>query len=312
MNRRNLKILIINRLPLFCFCLFFATQVFGQAKLSCDSLLNFLSKRNDWDQLKEISKVVIELDIESCVLDQQHQDKITSESISNLFKMTGYFIDKKRIPLLMINLNPSLNTSLQDYNSQYLLFWVAESGLLEDEVLNKIKQNFEQGIYYRLLFDYSKKITIEQKKEIEQVFYHPDIEGEYPRIIKRKKWLTALLLATENHSDAENYLLKTVQTLISKIKRKSDRSLIYTYGYDLVHTKNNRLVNYIVDEFLMGDYEWWDWDTGYSDFEAGREILSKVIDTPIFSETRMMEVKVQKQHVRKWFKEHRDNYTFKP
>lgn len=312
MNSHKLKIHMINQLSLFCFCLFFATQVFGQAKLNCDSLLNFLNKRNDWDQLKEISKVVIELDIESCVLGQQDQDKITYELISNLFRMTGYFMDKKRIPLLMINLNPSLNTSLKDYNGQNLLFWVAESGSPDEEVLNKIKQNFEQGIYYRVLFDYSKKLNLEQKKEVEQVFYHQETVEGHNRIVKSKKWLAALLLATESHPDAENYLLKTVQTAISKGNEKYERSLIYKYGYDLAHTRNNRLINYIVDEFLMGDYEWWDWDTGYSDFEAGREILSKVIDTPIFAETFMLEEKIQRQRIRKWFKEHRDNYTFKP
>lgn len=313
MNRRKLKTLMINRLPLFCFCLFFATQVFGQAKFNCDSLLNFLGQRNNHgDRFDEIAKILPGLDLETCVLENNNSAKINDELIHNLYSLIHHCKDKKRIPLLMIELNPRLDEGLQHSNNQLLVIYASRSGLGDEEVLNKIKQNFKLETYYRLFFGFKKKLSNGQKREAEQVFYHQETVDSHTRIVESKKWLAALLLATENHSDAENYLLETVQTAISKIKKKYERSLIYKYGYDLVHTKNNLLVNYIVDEFLMGDYEWWDWDTGYSDFEAGREILSKVIDTPIFAETIMLEYKVQKQHIRKWFKEHRNNYTFKP
>jgi hypothetical protein len=313
MNRYNLKILITKRLIMFGFCQIFVIQGFGQAKFDCDSLLYFLGQRNNHgDRFDEIAEILPGLDLETCVLDEKNYAKINDELIHNLYSLIHHCKDKKRIPMLMIELNPRLNDGLQHSNNQLLVIYASRSNLGDDEVLNKIKQNFKLETYYRLFFGFKKKLSNDQKKEVEQVFYNQEIAEGHTSIVESKKWLAALLLANENHPDAENYLLETVQTAISKIKKKYDRSLIYEYGRDLAYAKNNRLINYIVDEFLMGNYEWQSWDTGYSDFEAGREILSKVIDTPIFAETIMLEEKVQRQHIRKWFKEHRDNYTFKP
>lgn len=313
MRKYTIKITISAKLYFFSLCLFFVGQIPAQTTFNCDSLLNFLGHwNNHGDRFDEIAGLLPELDLETCVLDQNNLAKINDELIHNLYSLIHYCKDRKRIPLLMIELNPRLNDGLQHSNNQLLVIYASRSDLGDEEVLNKIKQNFKLETYYRLFFGFNKKLSNDQKKEVEQVFYNQEIAEGHTSIVESKKWLAALLLATENHPDAENYLLETVQTAISKIKKKYDRSLIYEYGRDLAHAKNNRLINYIVDEFLMGNYEWQSWDTGYSDFEAGREILSKVIDTPIFAETIMLEEKVQRQHIRKWFKEHRDNYTFKP
>lgn len=66
---------------------------------------------------------------------------------------------------------------------------------------------------------------------------------------------------------------------------------------------------YLVDEFLMSDYEWWDWDTGHSDFWLAYGILTSVINDSALGNLLMAED--YKKRIRKWFLDHRNNYKFR-
>lgn len=293
------------RIGIFAF--FLAINASGQVKFDCDSLLNFLcQKRNYGEQFDKVVDFINFSELKICVLDDKNRTKINIEFIFSLEKLFWKINDKEergKIILMMIELQPYLNENLKYTNKQVLLSLGFSFYFLpvEEEYLKKIKQYFNWEDYHRWLFFNAKKLSEEQKIEVESVFYQNNEGADF----EQKKWLTALLLAKENHQAAEDYLLETANKLV---KGKYERLKISDFGMDFVMTQNARLINYIVDEFLMSDYSWVDYDWGHNDYTSAYSILMAFIDAPVLEPG--FEYYDRKEEVRQWFKLNRNAYKF--
>lgn len=288
------------------FALFLTINASGQVKFNCDSLIDFFNQKINYErQLHKVVDYIDTSDLKTCILDDENRTKINMEFIAHfggfLWKVNEK--DKAQILLTMIELQPYLNGNLKYRNNEALLSLGFSFYFLpvEEENLKKIKQYFNWETYHRWLFFNAKKLSEEQKTEIEGVFYQNNEGADF----EQKKWLTALLLAKENHQAAADYLLETANKLV---KGKYERLKISDFGMDFVMTQNPRLVNYIVDEFLMSDYAWVDYDWGHNDYTSAYSILMPFIDAPVLEPG--FEYYDRKDEVRQWFKLNRNAYKF--
>jgi hypothetical protein len=301
------------RLALTCGLIHVFSLMYCQSKNDCYEIADFFKQHIDskeqfgkFDTWKEVRK--IRRCVSNHIIDLNSYENF-SLNLANLANHISTDNDRNKILIYMIKIQPHLKGKLNGANKQTFLstLKIEDKKIAKKTNLKMIRRNFDIGTYLQVLLLFSNNINERQKKEIIGFFESNDTLS---RGQKSAKWQSALLLATQNDTAAENYLIKKLNKEIQVFGRME----INKFAKDLVSTKNRRLMDFIIDEFLMSDYRFWDLDYGHSDFDAAENILSKVIDSPVFDNSIAFanDEKKRISFIRQWFKENRHTYKIKP
>lgn len=282
----------------------------------CDSLtifynLEHASDRNRFIRILEYSN---DFKLNKYVLKKQCGLTPNSTLIRNLFFSKSFLKSNKQkrsLTLLEIKLQPTLNESLQKYNNEVFLAALNPVDIRfgRNSYLKLIKKNFGLITYFKVLRILNKPLSRTQYLEVKQKF-----QEEVPpnrAVWTTEKWFAALLMVKMDENDAREYIVNVARETTKPAK---NREMIHEIIDDLVATKDRHILNFIVDEFLMSDYGWSDYDHGYSDFWLAYRALLGVVNDPFIEDSLLKypDDKTFRAALRQWFKDHRETYKIKP
>lgn len=295
------------------FLLFFIFHLYislgAQRRISCDSLARIFDK--EWDS-RFFDKVSNETMIDAfskCILKEKIElNNNVLSNISSLRVTLRVNFLRRKVCMLLIKIHPLLDPNLKYANEQGLVanLMPKDINFGSQKILKRIKRNFGIDTYFKILTILNIKLKNKDKILLEESFSKVENNGQ-PEW-KTQKWISAIILAKSGDAKAENYLIDVTRRATAL---KSNRHLIYGLGRDLVLTRNRKIINFIIDDFLMSDYHWSDFDTYYQDYDAAWGLLEMVVDEQgIFYDSTVKKDGVE--FLRQWFKDHRETYKIKP
>lgn len=268
---------------------------------------------SDWDAKKfSLFKEGISLNkVRNCIKQSKFDVLDSPNFFPNLFNVSELIDDqrkRKRVIVFLIKKQKKLAEPVKNITNQQLVWVIQSCDQWLNKKVKKIKENFYPTTYYLVLKKIKKRIEPKLIEEIEKSFKEKELQ-EFPNV-QNEKWASALLLAQANQIEAEDYLIERARFYINNI----DRSLLYLLGTDLAKTQNRRLINFIIDEYLMSDYNEEDFDTRHNDFSSAANILNQIVDQTIIREYRIKypNFEQMKTAVRQWFRDNRSTYKIKP
>lgn len=286
------------------------TIIISQTKKACDSL--FVTYNKEWDNrlLREQTNKISIKAIGKCILKSRMIPVENENFVRNIAFLKSALEDEKlrqKATLLSIKMHKKLSPAQKNINEQGLLSGITPSDINfgSPTFLKKIKRNFEINVYFKILQILNIKLKNNEKKLVTESF--KKIENNGISEWKTDRWSAAIVLAKNREPEAENYIIEVTKQATVK---ERNRYRIYDIGRDLILTKNRKIINFIIDDFLMSDYSWSDFDTSYADYTAAFDLLAMAIDESIFIDS--LGRKDEKEFLRQWFKDHRETYKIKP
>lgn len=296
-------------------CGFFqiVSLTFCQSRNDCDEIATFFRQKTytseqsrkfaKWKEVRKMRKC-----ISNHLIDVNSFDNFTLR-LSNLSHEVETKRERNKILMYIIKTHPYFNDEFKAGSSQSFVssLTASDKKIAKKRNLKMIRRNFGLESYLKVLVLFSKSIHGKQKKEIENLFKNKDSLSLVP---KSTIWQSALLLSTQNDTTAENYVLKKINEGMQVFGRMG----INKFANDLAATRNRRLMDYIIDDFLMSDYKFWDIDYGHSDFGAAENILIQAVDSPVFDDSiKFADDEVKRiAYIRQWFRDNRNTYKMKP